>query len=60
MKSMIDTSTSSQLSSLVDKNIIVLNDGDVNRIFGWALFKVQTKYIKLTTNGATDTTHSEK
>ena len=41
MKSMIGTSTSSQLSNLVVKNIVVLNDGDVNRMFGWALFKVK-------------------
>ena len=40
MKSMIGTSTSNQLSNLVNKNIVVLNDGDVNRMFGWTLFKV--------------------
>ena len=46
MRMQIQTTISSKVSKLNDKRPIVLNDNDVNRIFGWALFKVKKKYKK--------------
>ena len=36
-----------------------MNDYDVNRIFGWALFKVQKKYNKMSKNDCLDTEKEE-
>ena len=41
MKSQIETTTGSSLTNLETKRPVVMNDDDVNRMFGWALFKVQ-------------------
>ena len=37
-----------------------MNDDDVNRMFGWALFKVQKKYTRLSKNDIIDTMETEK
>ena len=52
MRMQIQTTISSKVSELNDKQSIVLNDNDVNRIFGWALFKVKNKYVKLINKGS--------
>ena len=45
MKSQINTTTGNSLTNLVTERPVVLNDDDVNRMFGWALFKVQKNII---------------
>ena len=60
MKSQIETTTGSSLTNLETKRPVVMNDDDVNRMFGWALFKVQTKYNKLSKNDCLDTEREEK
>ena len=60
MKSQIGTSVSTQLSSLESTQPIVLNDDDVNKMCGWALFKVQKKYFKLSANDESDTAQTEQ
>ena len=37
-----------------------MNDDDVNRMFGWALFKVHKKYTRLSKNDIIDTVETEK
>ena len=37
-----------------------MNDDDVNRMFGWALFKIQNKYTRLSKNDIIDTMQTEK
>ena len=51
MRTQIQTSISSKETDLNDKRPIVLNDNDVNRMFGWALFKVKKKYKKWISQG---------
>ena len=60
MKSQIETTTGSSLTNLETKRPVVMNDDDVNRMFGWALFKVQKKYNKLSKNDCLDTEREEK
>ena len=45
---------------LNDKRTIVLNDNDVNKIFGWAFFRVKKKYWKLINKGSDNKYFYEK
>ena len=44
MKSQVATSIGNKETQLTTNGAVILNDNDVNRMFGWALFKVKTKY----------------
>ncbi len=60
MKIQIQTSISLKETDLNDKRPIVINDNDVNRIFGWTLFKVRNKYKNLISRGCDDKFYYEK
>ena len=51
MRMQITTAIGTEETDLNDKRTIVLNDNDVNEIFGWTLFKVKKKYRKLINKG---------
>ena len=46
VKDQVLTSVNNQESELKDNGIRVLNDNDVNKMFGWALFKLKKKTQK--------------
>ena len=56
----IKTTIGSSLRNLETKRPIIMNDDYVNRMFGWALFKVQEKYNKMSKNDCLDTEKEEK
>ena len=51
MKAQIQTSVSISESQLVCDNDVVLNNSDINRLFGWAVFKVTKKYKRFCNEG---------
>ena len=46
VKSQVLTSVNNKQSELKDNGIKVLNDNDVNKMFGWALFEFKKKLKK--------------
>ena len=44
MKSQVSTSIDNKETELTTTGDVILNDNDVHKMFGWALFKVKTKY----------------
>ena len=51
MKAQIQTSVSISESQLVCDNNVVLNNSDINRLSGWAVFKVTKKYKRFCDEG---------
>ena len=60
MKAQIDTSIGTKLSSLESNKPVALNDDDVNRMFGWALFKTRRKYNNWCKNDTVEEQITEK
>ena len=58
-KSQITTSLGNAEANLESKKPIMLDDDDINTMFGLSLFKVQ-KWLKLNRNDSDDTTQEEK
>ena len=60
MKNQISTSVGTSESQLTGTAPVILNDNDVNKMFGWALFKVKKKYQKKLDNDNADSIQNDK
>ena len=60
MKSQVSTSIGNKETMLTTNGAKVLNDNDVNKVFGWTLFKVKKIYNALCNNGILDEIQVEK
>ena len=60
MRIQIQTSVGTTVDELVYNKAIILNDDDIDRLFGWEIFKVTKKYTRLYMDGNVNKLQEDK